>query len=145
MVVGAIEAQGQGAKVGFRRRVKIDSGAGVSVWPNRFGEDRRASPNKSRATLEAANGAETQQYGSPKVPFRARGSTAGGMELLFRDVAKPLAAVSAIVDAGNEVVFAKQGSFIRNIRTGERIFLKREGGLHHGCDFGCGGGGGVRL
>lgn len=49
------------------------------------------------------------------------------MDFLVTDVVKLLATVSAIVDAGNEAVFAKEGSFIRHIQAGEKKFVKTEG------------------
>ena len=54
------------------------------------------------------------------------------MKLMVADVRKPLAAVSAIVAAGNEVVFGagERGSFIRNPRTGEKVHLKEERGTY---------------
>ena len=114
-----------------RRRVTIDSGAGVSVWPKKFGEDGRPAPGKDRVRLEAANGTEIRQYGNRRVPFRVEGvSRKCEMNFLLTDVVKPLAAVSAIVDAGNEVVFSGQGSYIRNTSTGEVIHLQREKGTY---------------
>ena len=52
------------------------------------------------------------------------------MDFIVTDVTKPLAAVSAIVDAGNRVVFCKEGSFIENTKTGEKISLKCERGTY---------------
>ena len=52
------------------------------------------------------------------------------MEFVVTDVTKPLAAVSAIVEAGNRVVFDKQGSFVQNTTTGERIELTCEKGTY---------------
>ena len=56
----------------------------------------------------------------------------GEMNFVVTDVKKPLAAVSAIVEAGNEVVFkpGKHDSFISNPKTGERITLRRERGTY---------------
>ena len=42
---------------------------------------------------------------------------------------KPLAAVSAIVDQGNEVVFGKE-SYIRNIESGIKIPMIRRNGTY---------------
>lgn len=129
MLVRAIEAQGLVAKIGARRRAAIDSGAGASVWPKTLGEDGRASPNKRRVKSE-------------KVPFRADGLRRGcGMEFLVTDIVTPLTGVSAIADAGNQVVFAKEGPCTRNIQTCEKTSPRREG-VHHGCECGYGGSGG---
>ena len=55
-----------------------------------------------------------------------------GMRFVLSDVQKPLAAVSAIVAAGNEAVFRSgvNDSFIRNPRTGEKAPLRRERGTY---------------
>lgn len=51
-----------------------------------------------------------QQCWSRKIRFRAEGiSRNSGMEFLMADDVKPLAAASAIVDAGRKAVFAKEG------------------------------------
>ena len=51
-----------------------------------------------------------------------------GMRFLDSDVKKPLAAVSAINDEGNTVVFSKKwGNYIENDETGERIVIERVG------------------
>lgn len=52
------------------------------------------------------------------------------MEFLVTDVVKPLAAVSAILDAGKKVVFNKVGSFIRNLKMGEKVYPKRKRGAY---------------
>ena len=83
--------------------------------------------------LEAANGTPIETYGEKLVRFEMEGVKGkAGMKFLMTDVRKPLAAVSAIVEAGNEVVF-KPGvndSFILNPRTGEKVQLKREKGTY---------------
>ena len=45
-------------------------------------------------------------------------------------MAKPLAAVSKILDKGNTVVFSRgnAGSYIRNDKTGEKTVIKEEKG-----------------
>ena len=55
-----------------------------------------------------------------------------GMKFLVSDVQKPLAAVSAIVEAGNEVIFKKgvRDSYILNPKTGEKAKLKKERGTY---------------
>ena len=54
------------------------------------------------------------------------------MNFLVTDVKKPLAAVSAIVDEGNVVVFGPGpwGSFIQNVGSGEKIFMERKRGTY---------------
>lgn len=118
-----------------RRRTKItvDSGAGVSVWPVAWGCPGRSLPRSSTVKLEAANGTPIETYGERLVKFGMEGvKDKAGMKFLMTDVKKPLAAVSAIVEAGNEVVFRPGvwDSFILNPRTGEKVPLKRERGTY---------------
>ena len=46
------------------------------------------------------------------------------------DVHKPLAAVSKIVEKGNQVVFDKGGSYIENLNSGKRIYMQLEKGTY---------------
>ena len=90
-------------------------------------------PGRSKIRLEAANGTPIETYGEKLVKFEMEGVKGkAGMRFLMTDVQKPLAAVSAIVEAGNEVVFRNgtHDSFIRNPRTGEKVQLKRERGTY---------------
>ena len=54
------------------------------------------------------------------------------MKFLVTTVKKPLAAVSAIVDEGNVVVFGpgKDGSFIQNKGTGSKLWLAERNGVY---------------
>ena len=52
------------------------------------------------------------------------------MKFLDADVKRPLAAVSAIVDEGNKVVFSTKESYIENEVTKERIPLIRKNGVY---------------
>lgn len=66
----------------------LDSGAGVSVWPKKFGGEGKASLKKSRAKLEAANSIKIQQDGSRRMPLRADTVRRGcEMELLVAGIA----------------------------------------------------------
>ena len=84
-----------------------------------------------KVKLVAANGTDIPVHGEKIVKFNA-GDKSCGMNLLVTDVKKPLAAVSAIVDEGNVVVFGPGdgGSFIQNISTGEKIAMKRKKGTY---------------
>ena len=52
------------------------------------------------------------------------------MRFLDADVKRPLGSVSAMVDGGNRVVFAKGGSFVENEATKEKIPMRRKGGIY---------------
>ena len=116
-----------------RMKITVDSGAGVSVWPASWGCPGEKLAGATRTKLEAANGTPIKTYGEKLVKFEMDGVTGkAGMKFLVSDVQKPLAAVSAIVEAGNEVVFRKgaRDSYILNPKTGEKAKLKRERGTY---------------
>ena len=58
------------------------------------------------------------------------GGTTRKMTAQVTDVSKPLLSVSKIVQAGNRVVFAKEGSYVEDDETGERMYLKESGGMY---------------
>ena len=120
--IGAIRAEEEDGTV----RVTVDSGAAKSVWPRKKkGVLRRKLANKPR--LAAANGTKIEVYGEAVLVFEKDGRKCG-MRFLDSDVRKPLAAVSAMNDEGNTVVFSKEwGSYVENDDTGERIKMERVG------------------
>ena len=76
---------------------------------------------KSKPKLTAANGTNIEVFGEAILEFVKDGKDCG-MRFLDSDVKKPLAAVSAMNDEGNTVVFSRKwGSYVENDETGERI------------------------
>ena len=45
------------------------------------------------------------------------------------DVNKALLSVRKVVQAGNRVVFDEQGSYVEDIQTGEKMWMREEGGM----------------
>ena len=43
---------------------------------------------------------------------------------------KPLLSVSKIVAAGNRVVFSPEENYIEDVETGEKVWLKAQGGMY---------------
>ncbi len=88
---------------------------------------------RTNIRLEAANGTPIKKYGEKFLSFRTDGAKEDcEMKFLITDVKKTLAAVSAIVAAGNIVVFkpTKHGSFIQNEKTGSKVWLTGEKGTY---------------
>ena len=99
--------------------VTVDSGAAKSVWPmKRKGVVKNKGTKKVK--LAAANGSPIHVEGEATLNFK-RGGKQCAMKFLDADVKRPLAAVSAIVDEGNTVVFSTRGSYIENDLTKDRI------------------------
>ena len=110
--------------------VTVDSGAARSVWPNKKKGVRRKEIQGAKPKLVAANGTNIEVRGEALLEFDVKGRKCD-MKFLDADVKKPLAAVSAMTDAGNTVVFSgKWGSYIENDQTGERIPLEKRGGTY---------------
>ena len=111
--------------------ITVDSGAGRNVWPRTRAEGGKVQKLKRAVRLSAANGQEMKVDGEKQVRFESDGRRCG-MNFLVTDVKKPLAAVSAIVDEGNVVVFGPGpwGSFIQNVGSGEKIFMERKRGTY---------------
>ena len=99
-------------KLSTRREAKIDASSGTCAII------------LDRTSFYAEGGGQSSDVGFINGPR--------GAVFEVTDVQKPLAAVSAIVEAGNEVVFkpGARDSFILNPRTGEKVQLKREKGTY---------------
>ena len=107
--------------------ITIDSGASKSVWPKgKKGVARKKLLKKPK--LAAANGTEITVEGEAMLEFESKGKRFQ-MQLLEAGVKRPLGSVAEIVDEGNMVVFRKQGSYIQNETTGEKLWMERRGGM----------------
>ena len=108
-------------------QVTVDSGAARSVCPmKRKGVVR--SKGVKKVKLAAANGSPIHVEGEVTLNF-SRGGKRCAMKFLDADVKRPLAAVSAIVDEGNTVVFSTRGAYIENDLTKEKIPMVRRNGV----------------
>lgn len=80
-------------------------------------------------TLEAAKGTTIPQYGNRSTPNEEIGAWQKcEKDCLVADIAKSLAAGSAMVNTGNIVVFGKDEPYIEDPQTGERIVLQWDRG-----------------
>ena len=109
--------------------ITIDSGAARSVWPVKKKGVKRTKIDGRAPKLAAANGTPIRVEGNAMLEFISEGQDCG-MHFLDTEVRKPLAAVSAMEDAGNTVVFSRGGSYVQNDLTGKRIPLERRGGTY---------------
>ena len=111
----------------------VDSGATETV----IGEESLQSIKllegaayKRGVKYEVANGIRIPNLGEK----RFVGVTEEGLsrEIVAQvcEVNKPLLSVSKIVAAGNRVVFDENGSYIENIASGEKVWLKSQGGMY---------------
>ena len=63
--------------------------------------------------------------------FRTKEGKNSGMVFQVTHARKPLASVSKIVQRGNTVVFSPQGSYIKNLETGQKINIEEANGTYH--------------
>ena len=103
----------------------------VQISGSYFGSACSTKEISFRMTL---NGTEIQQYGRKKIPFEVSGTKrSGSMDFMVTDVTKPLAAVSAIVDAGNKVSSARRAVTSRMRLPARRFISNAREALYHGC------------
>ena len=111
-IVGEVtEGSEQQQQVAEVVEVTVDSGASRSVWPRKMKGVVRTR-GTTQVKLAAANGTPIQVDGEAALHFR-RGRRQCAMKFLDADVKRPLGSVSAMVDGGNKVVFAKGGPMWR--------------------------------
>ena len=78
--------------------------------------------------FSSATNEEIPNLGDLKIPMLTREGTVRGMKMCAAPVARPLASVRKMNEAGHVVVFDLDGSFILNKSTGEINMLRHEGG-----------------
>ena len=110
----------------------VDSGAGVSIMPERMCEHVPVHPtNDSRAGVvyKAASGHAVPDLGSRT--FSAQTETFQDRRLTCKvgPARKLLMSVSDMLERGNRVVFDANGSYAEHVQTGQRTPLHRENGV----------------
>ena len=107
--------------------ITIDSGAGESVWPEKFiGNWDEVEQDGKETGFIAANGEKMSDKGKKRAKFGDPESRA--IDFPVTNLIKPLASVFRIVQKGNKVVFTATGGFIENMTTGEQIALNIKNG-----------------
>ena len=85
---------------------------------------------KRGVKYEVANGVRIPNLGEKKFKGFTEEGTLKNITAQVCDVNKPLLSVSKVVAAGNRVVFDKDGSYIEDIITGDKVWLKNVGGMY---------------
>ena len=111
----------------------VDSGATETV----MGEDMLSSAETkmgaaARRGVEygVANGVTIPNLGEKTFTFQTMEGAERKITAQLCDVNKGLLSVGKVANAGNTVVFTRDGSFIEDDSTGERIAIKEENGMY---------------
>ena len=111
----------------------VDSGATETV----IGEEALQSIKllegaayKRGVKYEVANGIRIPNLGEKRFVGVTEEGLAREIVAQVCEVNKPLLSVSKMVAAGNRVVFDESGSYIENIVSGEKVWMKSEGGMY---------------
>ena len=125
-----------GRRLRLSRGITVDSGAADNVMPRRMLRGRnkiRPSPaSQAGVHYVVANNGRIANEGEADFEFQTQDGKPLSWLFQIAEVNKTLAAVSALVDAGNKVVFDKDDetgldiSFITNKETGTSIKMRRE-------------------
>lgn len=132
--LNAVENQSDDSRVISRGKITIDSGAAESVMPTDMLEGvklQESEGSRNGISYVAANGGKMPNLGEKKVHFKTRDGMDSSIVFQVTHARKPLASVSKIVRKGNRVVFSQAGSYIENLRTGQKIELEESGGAYH--------------
>ena len=111
--------------------ITIDSGAGETVCPEElFGDYPLEQTRMVGMKYTSASNHPIENKGQKTLMLDLPDGSAKRMQVQAVDnLTKPLAAVSRIVSRGNRVVF-DEVSYIENKTTGEKTWLRQEGGVY---------------
>ena len=111
----------------------VDSGATESV----INEDMlpaipitESEASKRGVKYEVANGVRIPNLGQKQFDAVTDEESLRNLKVQVCDVNKALLSVKKVINAGNRVVFDGEGSYIEDKATGERMWLKEEGGMY---------------
>ena len=111
----------------------VDSGASETV----IGEDMLTSvatkegpASKRGVQYEVANGVRIPNLGEKHFQGYTEEGLPRNLKAQVCDVNKALLSVSKLVHMGNAVVFDGEGSYIEDKATGERLWLREQGGMY---------------
>ena len=85
---------------------------------------------KRGVKYEVANGVRIPNLGERRFKGATEEGILKNITAQVCDVNKPLLSVSKVVAAGNRVVFDKDGSYIEDLTTGDKVWLKNVGGMY---------------
>ena len=93
-------------------------------------ETKIGAAAKRGVEYEVANGVTIPNLGEKTFSFQTAEGVERNITAQICDVNKGLLSVVKMVNAGNTVVFTRDGSFIEDDVTGERIRINEENGMY---------------
>ena len=112
----------------------IDSGAALNVMPMTWFQDYPLRVTKENGVkYRAANGQLVRDEGLRSLSAVVKSGNKRALRKIncrVTQVNKMLLAVSKIVDAGDEVKFSQDESYIQNVETKEKLPLRRAAGVY---------------
>ena len=111
----------------------VDSGASETV----IGEDmltavetKEGPASRRGVQYEVANGVRIPNLGEKHFSGYTHEGFRRSMKAQVCDVNKALLSVHKLVQAGNKVVFEREGSYVEDEVTGEKMWLQEKGGMY---------------
>ena len=112
----------------------MDSGATEDV----IGEDmlmsvetKEGPASRRGVKYEVADGTEIPNLGEKKFTATLEEGSQRNLTVQVCGVNKALMSVKKVVAAGNRVVFDDAGSYVEDKTTGDRMWLREEGGMYY--------------
>ena len=116
------------------RALVIDSGAAETVMPSDWLPDHEVKESvgsKSGVYYTTADGSPVHNEGEKTLTMCiVGGSHRRKMTFQVAAVNKALGSVSKMVENGNKVVFARDGSYIENEWSQDRLWLREDNGVY---------------
>ena len=111
----------------------VDSGANETVIGEEMleGVETKEGPaSRKGVKYEIANGLQIPNLGEKEFVGESEEGIKRALCVQVAEVNKALLSVSKVVKAGNTVVFDEEGSFIEDKRTGQRMWMREDGGMY---------------
>ena len=111
----------------------MDSGSAVSVAPKTVAPwipMTESEGSRNGVEYTAADGGKIPNLGQQVLEVTTEEGTPAVVTYQVADVIRPLNAVSAICDAGNEVTFTRTGGYIANEMSGQMTMFRRENNVY---------------
>ena len=111
----------------------MDSGCGQSVAPPDLCPEYALEPSAGSIrgqNFVSASKTRIPNLGQKKFDVVTEDGAEGNIRYQIADVSRPLNAISDICDAGNRVIFGKNGGMILNVEKGSETYFSREDGIY---------------